>query len=785
MNKQLPPGGYTGPPDTGPSLRDYAAALKRRYWLILVLALIGMGSAAYVAYKSEPLYSSNTVLQLEEERAAPSGGLAGLAASLGGGGGTVQAQIQLIRSRLLAGVVVDSLGLRLQREVNDRLRTTHQPTAIVREVQIPDHVPPMELRFRFGSVVKVQGGGERVEAAYGAPIAIGGLRFTVPQHPGRDELTMHVVPRDQAINRLLRSIRVFSRDGTNVLDIVVTGYDSAITQQIADVTAEVYRQYTSQRARESAEQRRRFVWEQLETAEQLLLETQEELTAYRQRERLYSSIAEAGMATTGRAELEMRRAELDAQLRVHDSLLRTLERGGDINTVLQMAAASPSTLNNPGTQLLYEQLSMQQMRRDSLRSGPYRRSVDDPDVVALDSIIAATQTRLLANTRSQVETLRAQLSAMDMIRMRTDSLMAHIAVTEPEEVRLVLRMEAIGEAAKELRERYYTAGMLEAGATDRVTVLDRALPGDPSGAGLFRSLLLGLVFGLMVGSAGAIAWDQMKRSIRRRDELEGVLQVRGLGVIPQLPGGNGRKMLPGARHPLPNGGPTSRGRLVATSRIPSAGTEAFRMLGTNLILSQPVESLRSLVVTSAVPGEGKTTTAANLAVAFAQRGQRILLVDGDLRRAELHGIFGVSRDPGLADLLLGTGEEGACIRETDVPGLSLLPAGTVPLEALTDPIASGALRPLLDGLQQRFDLVLVDAPPVMVTANATILATHADGVVVVVRADHSRPEIAREAIQQLTAVGANVVGAVLNDADPPVDDGGYYESGSGSAYATR
>jgi hypothetical protein len=165
----------------------------------------------------------------------------------------------------------------------------------------------------------------------------------------------------------------------------------------------------------------------------------------------------------------------------------------------------------------------------------------------------------------------------------------------------------------------------------------------------------------MLGSGGAFLLELMNTSIRRREEIENVLQIPGLAVIPQIASSRGpRTSLLGLRGTRTgsNGKALTRHEgqvgagLVAADHTHSSGAEAYRTLRTNLIFSQAVQTLKTIVVTSASPGEGKTTTAANLAVTFAQQGMQVLLVDCDLRRARLHKIFGVPREPGLTELML-------------------------------------------------------------------------------------------------------------------------------------
>jgi capsular exopolysaccharide synthesis family protein len=212
----------------------------------------------------------------------------------------------------------------------------------------------------------------------------------------------------------------------------------------------------------------------------------------------------------------------------------------------------------------------------------------------------------------------------------------------------------------------------------------------------------------------------------------------------------------------------------------SIGIEAFRNLRTSLIWSDGGEALKTLVVTSAAPGEGKTLTAANLAVTLAYDGLRVLLVDCDIRRPRVHGMFRLPRSPGLMELLTSADASGnpagrpRAIRETSITGLSVLPCGALPSNAAQ--LLSGTrMRALLQELREEYDIIVLDTPPVLATADAGIVASLTDGVLLVVRAGTTDRNAAQRACQQLANVGARVIGTVLNDPGGQVaKEGDYY-----------
>jgi capsular exopolysaccharide synthesis family protein len=216
--------------------------------------------------------------------------------------------------------------------------------------------------------------------------------------------------------------------------------------------------------------------------------------------------------------------------------------------------------------------------------------------------------------------------------------------------------------------------------------------------------------------------------------------------------------------------------------------EAARALRTNIIFMSPDKPQRRLLVTSAGPAEGKTTVACCIAIAMAQAGQRVLLVDCDLRRPRLHRVFSRVNDAGVTNVLMDLDMLDRLKLETEIPNLSLLPSGPIapsPAELLH----SDRFGELLAELERRYDRVIIDSPPVVPVTDAAILSKRVDGTVLVVRAFDTRRELARRAVRNLQDVDANVVGTVLNALNPGRGTGYqqyyYYHYYGKSGYASN
>ncbi|WP_029215139.1 CpsD/CapB family tyrosine-protein kinase [Kallotenue papyrolyticum] len=207
--------------------------------------------------------------------------------------------------------------------------------------------------------------------------------------------------------------------------------------------------------------------------------------------------------------------------------------------------------------------------------------------------------------------------------------------------------------------------------------------------------------------------------------------------------------------------PSPAEQLIALRDPRSPAAEAYRALRTNIQFSSLDRPLRTLLVTSTAPDEGKSTTLANLAVTMAQAEQRVLLVDCDLRRPSLHTLFGLPNEVGLTNLLLQeSGDLPA--QPTEVPGLLVLTSGPLPPRP-ADILGSRRMEEVIARLREAADVVLFDTPPVVAVTDAAVLATKVDGVLLVFRAGATRRDRAREARRRLEKVNANIVGVVLTD----------------------
>jgi polysaccharide biosynthesis transport protein len=772
--------------------------LRRRYRLVLALTLLGVTAGVYLASKTPPSYRAVATIRLAGERRALTGDIESPTPELGRSADPMLSLTQLVRSYSVMGAVVDSLGLQLVS------RTPDFGTSRLESVWVDPKSANDTIRVTFyQNGVKARLRDREARVRYGEILDLGTVRFSVISTPDVPTAELHVLPREMAIDQLMNSVQVAPRTGTDVIDVGYYSSSPRLAQRVVNTTVSVFKQLSILTAKQKSQRRREFLESQLKQTDSMLTRAQAELATFRSRQQLASTSGALEDQQRAMMAVDARRAELEADRATFATLLTQLKKGGEAGEgeAIRALAASPAMVDNPRVSDYYRQLNTYQYRLDSMTTGPWKAAPTNPDLIQLKSLISTTKDQLRQAIGSHVTTLDARIAALGNLRARSVQALQVLPAMAEEEARLLGRVQSLTSASDQVRKDYQNARMAEEVEAGDVDVVD--LAGTPyapvSGAALLK-LGLGLVLGLLFGTGGAFLLEALNTSIRKPEDLEVALHVPGLAVIPRLTTGSGPSprrvgglLRPGKKAQLDSKQPASALRTV--SQPFSIGVEAFRMLRTSLVWCEQGDDMKTLVVTSAAPGEGKTLTSANLSVTFAYDGLRVLLIDCDIRRPRLHGMFQVPRSPGLMELLTpsyngsdagqsltlnpssGRTDSGRpvteVIRPTNVRGLSLLTCGALP----TNPsnLLSGVrMRVLLQELAKSFDLVILDTPPVLATADAGILASLADGVLLVVRAGQTDRLAAKRAHQQLVNVGARVVGTVLNDPGGEVSQYGDY-----------
>lgn len=359
-----------------------------------------------------------------------------------------------------------------------------------------------------------------------------------------------------------------------------------------------------------------------------------------------------------------------------------------------------------------------------------------------------------ARQRERFETTRqemqAELAAVEKDIIATQEAITKLADSQSAEdkaqvSRLQSALKRYEATYNSLLNNLAELRLTEAQSTDNVVLATPAQPPkNPVRPRVLFNTLLAAIVGAMLAVGVAFLIEYLDDTVKTPDDVRAVSNLPTLATVVRLDA------------------ETPQQRLVALTAPRSPEAEAYRVLRTNLRFSSLDKPLGTLVVTSAGPGEGKSTTAANLAIVFAQAGSRVLLVDADLRRPSIHKLLQVPNNIGLTTALMKLGNRPEeFVQATALQNLSVLTSGPIPPNP-AELLGSARMRDLLAQLHERYDLIVIDSPPVLAVADATILSNQVDGTLLVASAGETRFEMLVRALERMDGVGIRPLGVVLN-----------------------
>lgn len=394
------------------------------------------------------------------------------------------------------------------------------------------------------------------------------------------------------------------------------------------------------------------------------------------------------------------------------------------------------------------------------------KGLNHPEVQAADARVGATRSALLAEVKNiqgaldrDLAVINRQEAGLSGLFERAKKQALDLNLLEIEYNRLRRSKDNTEKLYSLVLERSKESDLARMLRVNNLRIIDRPLlPGAPIRPRTPITIALGIFAGIVLGIGVAITRGVLDRSLKTPEDIDVELGMAFLGLLPEteknvkMPAPSAKKRRNRGLQPAPE--------LVLHSDPTSGIAEAARTIRTNLIFMAPDHPYKTLLVTSAGPSEGKTTVASCIAIAMAQAGQRVVLIDCDLRRPRIHRIFDVGSDEGVTTALLEE-SEGDAVRPTEIPNLSVIAAGPIPPNP-AELLHSERFRRFLGRISGRFDRVIIDSPPLVAVTDATILSTLVDGTVLVIRAFSTNKDLARHALRLLVDVGAKLAGAVLN-----------------------
>ncbi|HVE77909.1 MAG TPA: polysaccharide biosynthesis tyrosine autokinase [Gemmatimonadaceae bacterium] len=744
-----PPAGEPG--DGGLTVRDLLATARRRWWVVLAVAALVTAIGTWRTFRQPRIYRSTATVKFQPA-VAP---IAGVQTPTGRPDFRVDpllSEQELIRSSSVASRVVGKLGLQVQLELPSGV----QRSAVLDGPPIVEGARPGQYALRFGDAAYELRSGGRViaRASYGDTLYAPGLRLVVGNRPrlSAREVALAVAAGDAVAAGVRSTLSTRARPQTDIIEIAYESTDPELAAAVANAAAQAYAEFSSESQRTAARGKTEFIRGSLAEQEARLAERQDALRAFKVREGITDVKVEQGRLAAAIDHFESERQQVIADRAVYETLLGKITAADTADEELQRLVGTRAVTDNKLVSDLYTVwFELLSTRDEAITTrGLLPRH---PDVQAIDVRIRRTKSQLreasglyLANLNSRHQTLATAIGNLRRQSERYPPLEAEQAKLEAD-VRTAQRLY------DDLQSQLQLSRISESAEGGSVRLIDAAEV--PSFAVLplrRRAMMLAAILGLALGLGLAVLLDRLDTSVRSPDELVQRLDLNVLGMVPMIRL-NGRRP----------GGAVGE-RLVTHFDPRSPVAEAYRSLRTNLAFARAASRLHTIVLTSPGPSDGKSTTAANLAITFAQQGQRTLVVDADLRRAVLDKSFGVPRSPGLTEVLVGDVALPDAVSKTEVDNLFVLPSGRMPPNP-AELLGSAEMQRVLGEAKDRFDVVLFDSPPLLAVTDAAILSTMVDGTLLVVRMGETAREAVRRAVGQLRAVRGRLLGAVLNDVD--------------------
>jgi polysaccharide biosynthesis transport protein len=753
-------------------LLDYWRAVRKRLWLVIgIVALLTMLAAIYVARKPD-LFEAQARVQvnLEDSNSALA-----------------------IKGPVIYGSSDDPVYF------NTQLQILVSPGLIRRVVRTLDleHNPdflkgnPTQTRSTWQTLLHMVGLRKTQEPS-SKPSEQLPLTNSVAQETAREDLNeaKRLAPFVSTILAGLKVEPVKETRGyykeTRLIDISFQHTDPGVAAKTVNAIAETYIFANLEKNTETTSTTGEFLQKRIAELQQSIRADEERLVNYAKNNQIISLNPNQNTVVERLAGLNRQLLEAENDRKTAEAALNAAKLPGAANA---LAEGDAKEVNELQTKLAELQQKRAQLLVEATEQAPEVKDVDQQISEVdrqLKDLSSRKSTTLLTNlnTRYRQTLEREQSLRKAFEQQRSETLTQNEASIN---YRIIQQeIETNKTLLDNLLQRSKENDVVKAGKANNISVVDYALaPDDPVGPNRLRSILVAFFLSIGLGVGLALFLEYLDDTVHSTEEVERSLHLPALAVIPSVVGVNRRRLMvtPGALQKR-NGNGSNNGELLMNVDTRSPLAEAYRHLRTSVLLSTAGRAPKSLLVTSSLPSEGKTTTAVNTAYSLAQTGASVVLIDADMRRPRLRSIFGMQDQLGLSSILSSEITEDdmlAMIIKDESSGLNVLTSGPIPPNP-AELLGSDQMRRLLITLQANFNHVVIDSPPVSSFTDGVLISTMVDGVLLVVHGGKTSRHIVRRSRQLLGDVGAKIFGVVLNNISLQSHDYYYYQRYYGQKY---
>lgn len=562
---------------------------------------------------------------------------------------------------------------------------------------------------------------------------------------------------------------IFDQTGT-LMRVTLKDANPNLASETLNMLTEIFVSEILEMQRENQSFNRRLIEEKLALAEKELNQSDYKLKSFRNKhlrginqetqeiaERMDLIEVQTRQIKNAKSELEMLLDKLNPELSDFDDGVSAHYIYREIASLNVFEESSEMTIARQ------ELADLDRRRGDMLRRG---LPESNPSIREITEDISTLEMTIFEIARSKVKEMERTLAELENSATRYQKELKLLPEEEMRLTQLSRQLRANEEIHQMLLRRHKEAELAEAVAPSNVSIIDPAFPPSaPITGDKKRKAMMGMFAGLALGVFAAFMWEMADKSIRTREDVNRYLKMPILGSIPKV------------RFDTYEVQDSEKAKSVSSQIVthdysPTPVGEAYRVLRTNLLFSKETGSVRSIVVGSMSPGEGKSFTSTNLAITLAQQKSNTLLIDADLRRGVLHNTFNCPKKPGLTNYLTGVAPLSSVLNETYIPNLSLITCGSM-IPNPSEILGSLRMQKFIEGITKRFDFVIFDTPPLNAATDAVVLGTLVDGVAIVVRAGISNGDVVRRRLEMFQNVQAKMMGVILNGAGAEVAHEGY------------
>lgn len=739
-------------------LRDYWMAARKRLWLIIGLTfLITSLAIIYMANKPD-IYEAEARILVNLENPNPALGATK--------GGSVIVSNAVNDPTYFSTQLQILTGHGLLRRVAKTLDLEHNPTFLR-----PENARSTSTWHNILRIFNLRG--RPKPASSGSSPNSLPLRSEVAPAIPKEDLAdaKHLVPYVRALNDGLtvepvKETRLSVRD-TRLIDITFRHSDPQIAAKIVNAIADTFALSNLERKTETNSTTGDYLQRRIAELQSQIRADGERLSNYARNNQILS--LDSSQNTVVERLVGLNRQLLEAE---NDRKLAEAAYRAALNPGAASALAEGS--GNQINELEQKLGSLRQQRAllliENTESWPEVKNVDS-QIATLEKQIEQTRQRttstLVTNLKTRYEQSLAREAALrgSFNRQRVETVSQNEAAIN---YRLIQQeLDTNKTLLDQLMQRSKENDVVQAGTPNNIYVVDYAVdPEVPVAPRRVRSIALAFVLSLTFGLGLAFFLEYLDDTIRSMEDVERTLHLPTLAAVPLVGTSVGRRLLPkfASRQ---NGSSRGTTELLINADARSGLAEAYRHLRTSVLLSTPGRPPQTLLVTSSLPAEGKTTTAINIATSLAQTGADVLIIDADMRRPRIHAVFGMEHHEGLSTLLSMEFEESdidKLIKRDEASGLYVLPSGTIPPNP-AELVGSPQMQKVLTLLEKRFRYIVIDTPPVAFFTDGVLISLITDGVLLVIHGGKSSRAVVRHARQQLHNVGAKILGVVMNKVD--------------------